>query len=260
MSLARRGGIRLRQVSAVFEGKVDARRPTDSKSTGPFDDRLRAHHAGGMEEVDVARPAESVAEVDRTVSDPPLRIDETTKAVGPVEIPAAVITHVGVDPPALEEGDGGEDFEDRSGRKGHLDRPVKQRMPRIVGEPLPCLCVGNCRGAEIEPRRAGGDEHGAALHIQGHDAASRGATRVVVVGRALGFPRKNHVEEMLHLPLDGRIQRQLDIAAGRGARIISSRTISPYRLRTSLRRPRNPRRQESYDASTPVRPIRSPDR
>ncbi len=198
----------------MFEGKVDARRPTDAESAGPFDNRLRAHHAGRMEEIDVARPAESVAEVDRTVSDAPLRVDETPKAVGPVEIPAAVITHVGVDPPALEEGDGGEDLEDRSGRKGHLDGPMKQRMPRIVGEPLPGLRVGDGRGAEIEPRCAGGHEHGAALHIQGHDAAARRARASSLPRTSLGpLPARIASRSCSIFRWTVAFKRQLDIAA-----------------------------------------------
>src|ERR1700674_1719157 len=103
MAVGDRRSFRFRQVSASLEGKVDARRPADSKATSPFDDRLRTDHAGGMEKIDVARSAERVAEIDRTVSDSVLSVDETTKTVGLIEISAAVIACIGIDPPALEE-------------------------------------------------------------------------------------------------------------------------------------------------------------
>ena len=84
------GRVGFGQIAAAFKGEIDAGRSTDAEFAGPLDERLWSDDAGGMEEVDIARAAERVAEVDRAMTDAVLGKNQAAEPIGLVEISATL--------------------------------------------------------------------------------------------------------------------------------------------------------------------------
>src|SRR5580704_10981008 len=143
--------VRIREVTRLLERQVDACESADVESRGPIDDRLRAKPISRLKEIHVARAAEGRAQIDGTVADFLMRVDQTAEPLGLVKIAAAFVAFVRVDFVAFEQRDGRQNFEDRSRRERRLEGAMKQGSRCVYGQSLPGGGVRDAGGAQVEP-------------------------------------------------------------------------------------------------------------